>query len=362
MGLVMRSTFAMLTLGLIAVSPATAQQTLELSNGDRLSGALTGIAGGSWVFTHTGGEITVPAADVVSFITTDPIGIRLGDGSILAAAIATSGNLLQLTLTDGTSRNVSPGDLAAVGSAADLEALRPIEIGYFTPFSKFWGATVAFGFSNNGGNSRSRGVAFSFDIERKSPKDRQQVKGGLSREYRPDDSGDLETTVEKYYGSVRLDVFLTAKLFSFGFAGWERDRFQELDLRSTYTLGLGYQLIENDNTDLRFFASGGARIEDFTQIDELNPANSQSNGILGLAGGFRQRAGPILFDWTLSWTPAVKEFEDYRLLSDASVTTTVFQGLGFRIGLRNQYNSRPRPGIEEHDWLFTTALTYSIGR
>jgi putative salt-induced outer membrane protein YdiY len=362
MRLVTRSTFAVLMFTLIAGFPATAQQTLELNNGDRLSGSLSGVADGSWVFAHSGGEITVPAADVVGFTALDPIGLRLADGSIVAATIATSGNQLLLTLTDGSSRTVSPAEVAAVGSATDLEALQPIEIGLFKPFSKFWGATLAFGFSNNSGNSRSRGVAFSFDIERKSPKDRQELKGGLSREYRPDDSGELETTVEKYYGSARLDVFLTGELFTFGFAGWERDRFQELDLRSTYTAGLGYQLIENDATDLRFFASGGARIEDYTQIEDEIAASSQSSVILGLAGGFRQKAGPIVFDWTLSWTPAVEDFGDYRLLSDASVTTTIFEGLGFRIGSRNQYNSRPRPDIDKHDWLLTTALTYSVGR
>ncbi|UCG86694.1 MAG: DUF481 domain-containing protein [Gemmatimonadota bacterium] len=356
MRMVTRSTFAVVTLALGLASLATAQQTLELRNGDRLSGQLASIRGGSWLFKHVGGEISVPVADVAGFTASEAIGLRLIDGAIVAATVTTSGGLLQLTLTDGSSRIVALSDFAAVGDPGDLESLRPVAIGYFRPFSKFWGATIAFGFANNSGNSRSRGVTFSFDIERKSPKDRQQIKGGLSREFAPGESGDLETTVEKYYGSVRLDLFVSSRLFAFGFGGWNRDRFQDLDLRSNYTVGLGYQLIDTDITDLRFYGSGGARIENYTS------GGDESTGIVALAGEFKQKLGPALFDWALSWAPSVEDVEDYRILSDASITTTIFEGLGFRIGSRNEYNNNPRPGIDKHDWLFTTALTYTVGR
>ena len=346
----------MLVVAFFAVSTAAAQQILVLSNGDRLTGELTEISGSDWVFKLAGGEVKVPATEISSFIATDPIGVRLADGSIVAATVTTAGNQLQLTLTDGTSRTISLADLAAVGDAGNLEALRPIEIGLFKPFSKFWGATVAFGFSNNSGNSKSRGLAFSFDIERASSKDRQTIKGGLSREFAPGASGDLETNVEKYFGSLRLDVFIVSRLFVFGFAGYDRDRFQDLDLRQNYNLGLGYQLIETAKTDLRFYGSGGARLEKYTS------GGNGSTSVLGLGGGYKQKLGPIVFDWTVAYTPSLEDGADYRVVSDASLTTTIFEGLGFRIGSRNEYNNSPQQDVEKHDWLFTTALTYSIGR
>ncbi len=346
------------TLALLLTSPtvAMAQQTLELENGDRMTGILTGISGGGWVFGLAGGELQVQVEDITGFTAPEPIGVRLEDGTIAAAAIATASGVLQLTLTDGTSRAVPITALEAIGDPADLEALRPISIGYFTPFSKFWGATASFGFSNNSGNSKSRGVAFSFDVERRSPKDRQAIKGGLSRQFAPGASGDLETNVEKYFGSLRLDLFLSPKFFTFGFAGYDRDTFQDLDLRQNYTVGLGYQVIESDKTDLRFYGSGGARIEAYTS------EGSNSTAIVGVGGGYQQVLGPLLLAWTLSWAPNVEDVEDYRAVSDASLTTTILGGLGFRIASRNEYNNNPRPGIEKHDWLFTTQLTYSVGR
>ncbi|UCD25476.1 MAG: DUF481 domain-containing protein [Gemmatimonadota bacterium] len=356
MRLVMRSTIATLAVALAAVSAAAAQQTLVLDNGDRLSGTLSAIDGGNWVFKMASGELKVPATEVAGFTATDAIGMRLSDGSLVAASVATVGDQLQLALTDGTSRTITAADVAAVGDPGNLEALRPIEIGLFRPFSKFWGATVGFGFSNNTGNSKARGFDFSFDIDRKSPKDRQSIRGGMNRQFAPGDNDALESTVEKYYGSVRLDVFLVSRLFTFGFAGWDRDQFQDIDLRQNYTLGLGYQVLETANSDLRFYGSGGVRLEKYTS------GGDNSTSVLGLGGGYRQSLGPMVFDWTVAFTPSLEDGEDWRVVSGATLTTAIFEGLGFRIGSRNEYNNNPRPDVEKHDWLFTTALTYSIGR
>jgi putative salt-induced outer membrane protein YdiY len=351
-----RLAYLLVTLLLITPNVMAAQQVLVLQNGDRLSGKLTEISNGSWDFLLAGGALKIRVEEVAAFTASEPIGVRLEDGTVAAGTITTAGDVLELTLTDGTTRTVPFSGLAAIGDPGDLEALRPVRIAYFTPFSKFWGATLSFGFSNNSGNSRSRGVAFSFDVERKSPKDRQAIKGGLSREFAPNATGDLETNVEKYYGSLRLDLFFSPKLFTFGFAGYDRDTFQDLNLRQNYTVGLGYQIIENDKTDLRLYGSAGGRFENFAS------GGSTSTGIVGLGGGFRQKLGPVAFDWSASWAPSVENVKDYRVISESSVTTTILGGLGFRIASLNQYNNNPRPGIKKHDWLLTTQLTYSVGR
>jgi putative salt-induced outer membrane protein YdiY/small nuclear ribonucleoprotein (snRNP)-like protein len=349
---------AHLILALLLSAPAVmaAQQVLVLQNGDRVTGVLKEISGENWTFSLASGDLTMPINEIAAFTASEPIGVRLDDGTIVAGTVATVDNAFQLTLSDGATRTVPITGLVAIGDPGDLQALRPVHISYFTPFSKFWGATLSFGFSNNSGNSRSRGVAFSFDVERKSPKDRQAIKGGLSREFAPGASGDLETNVEKYYGSVRLDLFISPKLFTFGSAGYDRDTFQDLNLRQNYTVGLGYQVIENDKTDLRLFGSGGGRFEKFTS------GGSTSTGIVSFGGGYRQSLGPVLFDWSGSWAPSVEDVKDYRIISESSLSTKILGGLGFRIASLNQFNNNPRPGVKKHDWLFTTQLSYSVGR
>ena len=349
-------TGSVLALLVLATAGLDAQQVLQLKNGDRLTGQISEVAGGQWVFAHAGGAVKISPADVASLTVSEPIGIRLDDGTIASATVSTAGSQLQLTLSDGSTRSVQPAQLAAVGSPTDLEALVPVEIGYFSPLAKFWGATASLGFSDKSGNSRSRGLGAAIEISRNSPKDRLTFKAGLNREEAPGATGDLERTVEKYYGSLRADIFVSTSLFLFAFTGQERDTFQDIDLRSQYNGGLGYQVIASDQTDLRFYASGGYRVENFAS------GGSNSTAVLGSGAGLRQALGPAWFNWSLDWSPSVEDFADYRLLSDASLTTSVIAGLGFRLAMRNEYNNMPPVGIDKHDMLISSALTYTIGR
>lgn len=358
----MRSFAITLLLLLGGATGAAAQQTLVLTNGDRLSGRLTKIDGATWVFAHSAGDLKVPATDVAEYSTTNPVGLRLADGTILAATVSAANGQLRLAGSDGTTRTVAATDLAAVGDPATLDALVPVRIGYFTPIGRFWGATAGLGFSDKSGNSRSRGLTADLAVGRRSPRDRLSLRLGVAREESLDPDGDtLQTTVEKYYGSARADVFFSPRLFAFASTAQERDKFQGIDLRSNYNAGLGVQLIATDQTDLRFSASAGLRREAFTDV----ALETNSTPILAAGTEFRQTLGPAVFAWSVDWAPSTKDLEDYRFVSEASLTTTVFQGLGFRIASRNEINNRPPaqvPALKKHDMLLTTALTYSIGR
>ncbi len=340
----------------LAVAPAVAQQQLQLTNGDRLTGTLKGIDAGSWVFEHAGGELKIAPADVASFSSTSSIGVRLSDGSIVAGTVTTAANQLRLSVTDGSTRTVGFDALVAVGDPANLAALEPVRIGYFSPMGMFWGATASLGFTNQSGNSKSRGIDGALEVGRNSPKDRITLKLGAATQSSDLGTGDLEKTVERYWGSLRVDLFVGPRFFFFAQTSQQRDQFQDIDLRSNYDAGIGIQVIQNATTDLRFNASGGYRREAFTS------GGTSTTPTIGGGTGLRQVLGPALLAWDLNWSPSTKDFNDYRLVSDASLTTTVYKGLGFRIGVRNEVNNNPPPGIGKGDMLITTSLTYTIGR
>ncbi len=353
----MQRIISLFALALTAVATtAEAQQQLRLANGDQLTGTLTGVSGGAWVFTHAGGELKLAHGNIASFTSASPVGVRLADGSILAGTINTVGGQLQINQAGGAARTVAMGDLAAVGDPTNLAALEPKRVGYFSPLADFWGATASLGFSNKSGNSRSRGLGANVNVARISPKDRITLKLGTAREEADVGSGTLDKTVEKYFGSLRVDVFFGPRFFVFGGTAQERDRFQDIDLRSNYNAGFGLQVIATPETDLRFYTSGGYRREAFTS------GGTASTETVGLGAGLTQQLGPAVFAWSVDMTPSLNELADYRLLSDASLTIAVYKGLGFRIGSRNEINNRPPAGVEKHDMLLTTSLTYSIGR
>lgn len=336
--------------------PLYGQQTLELANGDRLSGRLLKIENATWVFRYGGADTKIAASRVAAFTARDTIGVRLSDGTIAAVTIvpADSGSLL-LRLADGSTRIASPQAIAAVGSATNLKALEPVRIGLFTPFRRFWRASGNLGFSDKSGNSRSRGISTGIEVARRSPKDRLRFSAGLVRESADNGNGDFEPTVSKSFATLRGDVFFSQRFFTFLEVRQERDVFQDIALRSTYNGGLGWQVLQTRVTDLSFAASGGVRYENY----ENNGSDVAAVATPSL--NLRQKLGPATLEWDVALTSNIEELDDYQFRSHATLTATVYKGLGFRIGLLNEYNNTPRPGVKKHDMLLTTTLAYSIG-
>lgn len=336
--------------------PLAAQQTLVLDNGDRLTGRLARIEGGAWIFHFGHADVPIPAARVASFDAPSRIGVRLADGSVAAATIATQGDSLVLTLDDGSIRRIHPTGLQAVGPAADLDSLIPVEIGLFSPLLRFWRASGSLGFSDKSGNSRARGISTSLEIQRRTPKDRLRLTAGLNREQSRDASGEFEPTVSNYHAALRADIYFTRRLFTFAESRQERDTFQDIALRSNYGGGAGVQLIATPGTDLRVSTSGGARFERFVSD------GTETVAVLNTSADLQQELGPATLAWGVSWSPNVEDLDDYQIRSQATLTTTVYKGLGLRLGVLNEFDSRPRPGVDKHDMLITTTIAFSIGR
>ena len=333
----------------------SAQHTLRMANGDRLTGVLVRIEDGQWIFTFNGQEVTVAADSIASFQSASPIGLRLTDGTIAAATVSEAPGGLGLALPGGL-RTIRVSELEAVGDPADLAALVPRHIGFFTPLRAFWTANAAFGFSDKTGNSRARGLSATLEVERRTQKDRITVSFGVNREESRSANDVFETTVSKFYGALRVDVFISARVFLFAATRQERDRFQDIALRSTYNGGFGYQATSGSVTDLNFSLAGGARRENFIS------GGSETATVAALGAKLRHDFGPAVLLWQLDFSPKLADFGDFRFLSDANITAPLFAGIGFRVAVLDEYDSRPRPGIEKNDLLLTTQVSYTIGR
>jgi len=335
---------------------ARAQQVFTLASGDRLSGQLRRISGSTWVIAYGGGDVAVPAGQVKGWISPIVIGLRLADGRVFSATVDTASDSLLLRRADGSEERVAPATLAAVGSALDLNALRPTVIGWFTPFHRFWAMTASLGLSLKTGNSRAHGLGGTFELERKSAQDRIDLGAGANREASQVPGGPYQTTVSKAYGYLQVDVYADPLLFaSFG-TRQEQDRFQDLRLRSLYTIGVGYQAATRPATDLRFNLLAGYRRESYYS----DGANTVP--IVGAGWALKQSIAPAVFTWRVDYTPQAGDFMNYQLVSNATVISGLYKNLGLSVGILNEYNSRPQPGIKPDDLLATTTFTYVVPR
>jgi putative salt-induced outer membrane protein YdiY len=345
--------------GLVGLATAAAaQQVLTLTSGDRFTGTLHRVTDKAWIFAYRGAELTVPVDSVRTLTAPQPIGVRLADGAVAAATVAPTPDSLALVLTlaDGTRRTIPPAGLVAVGPPDNLRALVPVVIGWFRPLNRFWSGSGSAGFSDQRGNTRALGVALSIEMDRKSPRDRQHLGFGLSREQGTAAGGQLETTASKAFAVLQIDLTFSGRLFGTVLTRQERDRFQDLALRSTYTAGLGLQLVSTEAADLRVSATGGLRREDYYT------AATTSVPILGAGAVYGGGVGPLHLAARFDWSSNAGDIADYRLGSTASVTARVFKGLGARVEARGEYSSRPLPGLRSYDMQTRLTLTYAFGR
>jgi putative salt-induced outer membrane protein len=354
-----RTFLALLLLG-AAASAGAAQQTLTLVNGDQLTGNLIRIDNGTWVFDYGGMNLEIAVANVATFTAPEPVGLRLADGALLAATVQPVAGGLRLREADGTTRTVATADLAAVGAPDALDALRPVAIKLLSPFLRFWRATASFGLSIKDGNTNTRSGTFYLDMERATTLDRLSLTVQLSQDHDRVDGDSLVQTAGKYIGTLRYDVYPLPKLFVFGSTRQSRDRFKEIDLRSFYTAGLGYQFIQQAKLDLRSSVGAGVRHEKFF-LSGGTVDSSKTVGTGSLDAAFRAVLGPFDYDLRGVYAPVLNDFNDYQLVAITGLTARVIAGLGFRVQLLFEYDNTPTAGSGKHDTELTTALTYTLG-
>jgi putative salt-induced outer membrane protein YdiY len=225
-----------LALLLLAAAPAFAD-VVQLQNGDRITGTVTHLGGGTLTFkTAGGGEITIPWNTVTSLTSTAQLQVtiagRPGKQMITAIATAAPG---QLTLT--------PIGTVAITDITDLEPVEP-------PVTINGGANA--GFLNSHGNTDVFSLRLDGDITVREHKNRYNASAALNRV--KDRALDLDTA-KNWNTALNYDRFLSKRLFVNANAIFTNDQFRDLDLRSAFGVGIGYQFI--DTPIVKLTATGG---------------------------------------------------------------------------------------------------------
>ena len=350
---------ALWAVGLTIPSRADAQQELEFADGDQLTGELVDVVDSNWVFKYKGSDITIPAADIQEFTAPESIGIRLADTTIVAATVRPVPDGLLLELADGTTRLVQPADFAAVGPADDLKALEPIIIGLYSPFFKFWKTLISMGGSIQKGNTDETNFSFSFDLDRETTKDRIDFSALATLTNEFDDEG-LQTKNEpKIIVSLGTDIFITpGGLFAGVTMRWQHDPKKDLQFRQVYSAGLGYQFVQNDNTNLLASLGAGGRFDNLTTIDP----SKRNTPILDFSSQFRQRAGPVVFRLRISYDPSLQNFSEFELLNSLDIGIGLVEGLTFKWTILHEYNNpAPSEDPQHNDLTMTFQLGWAAG-
>jgi len=220
-----------------------------------------------------------------------------------------------------------------------------------------WSGKGELGGFNATGNSSETGLTAALALTRDGIDWRHKLTGRA--DFR---RAGGETTREQFFAAYEPNYKISDRLFVYGLAQYERDRFQGFSARYAVSGGLGYQIIDTETLQLSAKVGPAYRVTQFTNGED-------ESRIAGLAG--------LDFDWDISDrlklthdTNAVAETGgSATLITDANntsinlvtgVNAKVSDRVSARISYAIEYDSNPPDGADGTDTLSRFTLTYDF--
>ena len=285
-------------------------------------------------------------SEVSKLSVNHPVPFHLKEGSVIVGT-ATSG-------PDGTLNvQVEPSKSTMEVPMDSVTSMNPI-----VQAPVIYSGNIAGAYTQTTGNSQLRNASLLGDFVARGEQLRLSLNG---RYVYGDTAGTL--TARNGRGTVKLDFFLTKRLFWFASAYFESDRFQDLKMRTALATGPGYQFIERGDftgafKDMTFYGETGLAYfnEDFrTTVDQ-----SSFRGRLSMKLDwpvFDNRMTIYHYDEIY---PSLENTSDYFLTMDNGVRFNIWKGFGSGIQVTTRYNSAPASGTGSTDNMYLVTLGYSF--
>lgn len=319
-----------------------AADVVETKNGARIVGKIVRISEGAIsVETDYAGLLAVKQSEVVSFSTDAPVALRLASGTRFDGKVSSgAGGTLQIAGDDGTITTTVAKVTAGWDAGGKDPAVAALE--------RRWGYEAAVDVTGKSGNREQLGTAASVRATLKTLQDTLQFYTSYDRQ---------ETDGLKSADQFRLGVDYQNN-FSGRVSWYVReeggfDRVKDIELYNIAAAGFGYDVIKQPKHLLTTRAGLSFRYEGYE-----NPVTSdlKSAGLdFGLAHELTLDNSKLVN--RLSIVPTFEDFANYRLTQESYYEIPLAApSWKIRLGLSNDYNSEPSPGVEKLDTTYFTRL------
>lgn len=332
-----------------APTAPTSPDVVTLKNGSIIYGEVIEMVGGVL-------QIKTPASpdnllkvnwnDVAKLSVNHPIPFHLKEGSVImgTASAGPNGTLnVQAEPLKGTME--VPMD--------SVTSMNPI----IQPPVIYSGSVVG-AYSQTTGNSHLRTASLLGDFVARSEQLRLTINGRYVY-----GENDNTLVARNARGTIKLDFFLTKRLYWFASSYFENDRFQDLKMRTALASGPGYQFIERGDfsgilKDMTFYSEAGAAYfnEDFRTAEDKSSLRARVS----------MKWNWPLFDDRMTLYhyneifPSLQNSSNFFLTMDNGVRFKIWDGFvsGFQVTTR--YNNSPAPGTGDTDNLYLATLGYNF--
>jgi len=348
--------------------PIVSADVVETKNGAKIVGKVTLIDGSAVVVdTEYAGTVKIKQSDVTAITTDTPANIRLASGTVLQGTLTSEGaGALVIAGSDGSLHtSVDKVVTTWAPTAKDPEVVA---------LQRAWAYEAGVDVVGKTGNSEQLGTGFRFRATLTGPQDKLQFYSAYDRQVTEGQkSADQLKAGVDYQNSFsgRNSWYVRDE------AGF--DRVKLIDFSNVAAAGLGYDFIKKPKETLTGRIGFAHRFESYrvdpvlyaTYVDPLRVggpldpdqarrlATKESVNSAGLDVGLSHSLELKEFRIVnrLSYIPAFSDFSDYQATHESYIELPLTDPMWkVRMGVENDYTSKPSPGRRRLDTTYFTRL------
>lgn len=322
---------------LLLVPVVSHADVVLLTNGESVRGKILAMEDQSLeVETDFAGKIRIDWAKVQGLTSDRPLSLNFHATSDIPEGIG---------LRDGDRLIVTQLQAGGPIRLRDIKAINATEL-YYRGYASAGGNQTT-------GNSRTQALNLTGSFTLRRDRDRLQID---ARYIRGEAEGEL--TAQNARGSSRYDYFLSRQTFLFGDQLLEYDLFQNLELRSTSAVGLGYDVFDRKTRSLSFGGGPTFVYEDFT----TEPATATPSAMWFVRWYQEFRGGDVRIFHKHQGFQDYGTRDGFRLNASQGIRVKVFGDFSLNLEYDIRYNTQPAPGRKELDTTLIIGFAYEIER
>lgn len=311
-----------------------------LKNGDHLTGNLVRMENEVLTFeTNYAEEVSIKWAEVTNVMTERPIEVVLGDKTRARGPASVAG-IRKVRITTEQVEQPFFFDLGKI------QIINPRPKG---PALKFSGR-VNVGANITKGNTNTESVHADAEVVARTEKNRFTMGALYNRA-----EDDNVKTAGNSTAYMKYDHFLTKKWYLLASASGTKDEFKDLNLKTAVGVGVGYQFLESELTNLSVEAGLSYVNEDFIEAQD----DSYAAGRWAVNFDRFLLENHVQFFHVHEGLLGFSSSDDVSIRSQTGFRVPVYNNLNATLQFNYDWDKSPAPGRKKTDKAFIFSLGYN---